>query len=289
MSGWAFVLFLSFIFGSVARSEEKPQRIVSLNLCVDQILIDLVDKKRIAALSFLATDQAMSAVADRAENFPRVRGSAEGVLSHNPDLVIAGAYSTPATRNLLQRLGRRVEVVQQPTTVGGVRELILKLAGLVGAPQRGREMVAAFDKKLQDAAKLIPRAGNTDAELPSALAIHVNSIVSMPNTLLDDALSRAGFRNAAQDMTSASSGRVSLEALVRHPPDVLVFANTPSDFRTVLADNLHHPVLKSLSRGRPVVTLPMWATLCGTPYVATAVDRLSAARQQYDIQAGRSR
>ncbi len=262
----------------------NPQRIVSLNLCVDQILIDLVAKKRIAALSFLATDRAMSAIAERARSYPRVRGSAEGVLALDPDLVIAGSYSTLATRSLLQRLGKRVVVVKQPATIDGVRGLITRLADLVGAPQRGQEMIAAFDKRLQAATSMVSPSNRPAARQTTVLAVQVNSIVSMPNSLLGDALQRAGLKNTASDLVRGRSGRVPLEMIVSHPPDVLVLANAPEDFKTVLADNLRHPVIAGLTKNRPVVSLPMWATLCGTPYVATAVERLVAARRAFEAK-----
>lgn len=281
------VVSCSLLLTTAVTAGEKPQRIVSLNMCVDQILIDLVAKDRIAALSFLATDRAMSAVAKRAETYPRVRGAAEGVVALNPDLIIVGAYSTPATRSLLQRLGKRVVVVKQPATIKGVRGLVAQLAELVGEPGRGQEIVSAFDQRLQNAtAHARPKGSTDDAPSPTALAVHVNSIVSMSGTLLDDALALAGLKNSAQDLMVGPSGRVPLEIIVRQPPDILVLANTPEDFKSVLADNLRHPVLTKITKDRPVVSLPMWATLCGTPHVATAVERLVAARRTFEKKGG---
>ena len=89
----------------------KPMRIVSLNLCTDQVLVDLVEVRRIAALSFLARDANLSAISARARTIHQVRGAAEEVLSLDPDLVLAGTYTTPATVDLLRRLGRNVTVL----------------------------------------------------------------------------------------------------------------------------------------------------------------------------------
>ncbi|MCH9766138.1 MAG: ABC transporter substrate-binding protein [Alphaproteobacteria bacterium] len=260
-----------------AAAEAPPQRIVSLNLCVDQILIDLVAPERIAALSFLATDATMSAVAHRAHAYKRVRGAAEDVLVLDPDLVFAGRYSTPATRNLLRRLGKRVVVVDQPATLDGIRRLIRLLATAVGAAERGEAMIAAFDRRLAHA---VDAKNRRDEHQPTAMALEVNSIVSLPGSLLDDVLQFVGLKNMAATLGHSRGGRVALETLVLTPPDVLVLANAPEDFRTVLADNLRHPVLKTLQSSRPHVALPMWSTLCGTPYVATAVERLADARRQ---------
>src|SRR3546814_12478291 len=54
-----------------------PQRVVSLNLCVDQYLLALADREQIAALTTFATDPAMSAAAERAAGIPQIRGAAE--------------------------------------------------------------------------------------------------------------------------------------------------------------------------------------------------------------------
>ena len=52
----AGVLLLALMPATIAVAGPPPQRIVSLNLCVDQILVDLVALGRIAALSHLAAD-----------------------------------------------------------------------------------------------------------------------------------------------------------------------------------------------------------------------------------------
>ena len=45
-----------------AQAASKPTRIVSLDLCADQLLIELVERERIAAVTFLADDPSTSAI-----------------------------------------------------------------------------------------------------------------------------------------------------------------------------------------------------------------------------------
>ena len=269
---WCAVGFIAAVSTTVVA---KPQRIVSLNLCVDQIIIDLVAPERIAALSFLATDQMMSAISERAQSYTRVKGAAEDVLALDPDLIFVGAYSTPATRNLLRRLGKHVVVVNQPATFDGIRDVIRQLAKAVQEDARGEAMIAAFDRRL---ARALEQRGS---QVPTALALQVNSFVSMPGSLLDDAFRVAGLHNVAVQLGQGRGGRVALESLLNQPPDILVLVNAPDDFRTVLADNLRHPAVRHLSARQTHVTLPMWSTLCGTPYVATAVSLLIKARAEF--------
>ncbi len=271
------------IFASVAVSmaltlsaAAEPQRIVSLNLCTDQILLDLVPRERIAALSFLAGDATMSPRVADAKGLPLVQGAAEEVLTFDPDLILAGTSSTPATVNLLERLGRRVVKVPMASSFEEIRVAVRLVAEAVGEPERGRTVIANFDRRLAAA------SSTSDGKSPSIVAMQVNSLASGPGSLLDEVFSAAGYHNMARDAEAAGklgpAGRLPLETLLLQPPDLVVLANAPGDFRTVLGDNLRHPAFEQLLRNHPNVHLPMSTWLCGTPAIAEAVERLAAVR-----------
>ena len=257
-----------------------PRRIVSLNLCVDQILLDLVPRDRIAALSFLAADPSMSVLHREALGLHTIRGSAEEVLSLDPDLILAGEWTTPATVDLLRRLGRRVAVIPLASSFEGIRETVTAIADAAGEPARGAEMIAAFDRALSDAQAIDQR----DAARPTAVAMQVNSIAAGPGSLVDEVLAAAGFDNLAARVARGPTGRVALETLIVTPPDVVVLANAADDFKTVLGDNLRHPAFRALASGRPSVHVPMADWLCGTPRVAGTVARLAAVRSRLASQ-----
>jgi len=81
---------LFFALALAAPAAAAPQRVVSLNLCADQFLVLVLPRERIAALSPLAEDPTLSAVAEQARGLPRVRPAAEAVLPLKPDLAVAG-------------------------------------------------------------------------------------------------------------------------------------------------------------------------------------------------------
>ncbi len=260
-------------FGHLATnaSANPPQRIVSLNLCTDQILIDLVEPGRIAALSRLASDPALSATAARARELASTRGSAEEVLALDPDLVLAMQYSTPASVSLLQRLGKRVVIVPIANDLDGIRTSIHTIAAAVNADAKGAELIAEFDRHLASLAPARPPR-------PTALAYEANSLASGPSTLLDAMIDRAGYDNSARRRSLGPSLRLPLESLVTAPPDLLILANGANEFRSVMADNLRHPALAALIASRPTVRIEMPFWLCGTPHVAEAIERLATMR-----------
>ncbi len=254
-----------------APAAAAPQRIVSLNLCTDQLLVDLVAPQRIAGVSVLGSDPSLSADARRLSQFPRLSGSAEDVLALKPDLVIAGEYTTGATVDLLRRLGQRVLVVPLATDFEGLRATLRLIADAVGETEKGEAVISQFDARLRGARSIVPSR-------PTAIAYQVNSLVSGPQSLLDAALEAAGYHNLARDLKLGPGGRLPLEQLVANPPDLIVLANAPGDFHTVLADNLRHPALTDLLKRRPNVHLPMPYWMCATPKLAEAVEMLAAMK-----------
>ena len=269
----ATLALICFAFASPAAAA-PPQRIVSLNVCTDQILVDLVPRERIAAVTHLAVDPTISTAPEKFAQIPVSHGGAEDVLARDPDLVITGAYSTPATVDLLRRLGRRVVVVPFPQDIAGVRAVIAEIAAVVEAPEAGRALIAAFDAKIE---RIRNNSRATDGA-PSALVYQINNYVAGRGTLIDEALEIAGFRNDAHAIRTFASGQTDLESIIAAPPDLMVLATAPDAYTTAVGDNLRHPALRQLMQRLPSVVLPWPLWLCGTQHIATAIERLSAAR-----------
>src|SRR5262245_39502286 len=110
-------LFLALLCGAAA-----PERVVSLNLCTDQMLVLLAPEK-VAALSPLARDPALSFVAPQAASLPTVRVSAEAVLRLHPDLVLAARYGAQTVLALLQREGVPILHTDLPQDFAGIRRM----------------------------------------------------------------------------------------------------------------------------------------------------------------------
>ncbi len=272
----ALLVLLGPLLAIGAHAQGTPQRIVSLDLCADQLLIDLVPRGRIAALTHLAGDASVSAVAEKARGLPVTHGQAEDVLRRDPDLVLAGPYGVSATVALLKRMGRRVVTVPLASDLDGVRRAVEVVAEAAGETDAGKAAIAQFDARL---AVVAESAKGGRGPSPSALVYQVGGSTSVEGTLADAALVAAGFRNAARRYPHARTSQVPLEAIIADPPDLMVLSSAPQAYRTPVADNLRHPVLAALSRQVPVIELPWRQWLCGTPHVMDAIESLAAARR----------
>jgi iron complex transport system substrate-binding protein len=249
----------------------KPARIVSLDLCADQLLVELVGRRRIAAVTHMAVDPADSAIPEKARGIPITYGAAEDALRHDPDLVLAGPFGVSTTVDLLRRLGRNVVVVPLANDIDGVRTAVRVVAAAVGERAAGEAMIAEFDRRL---AQLPPPASPP----PTAVIYQIGGLISGPGSLADAMLAAAGFRNLSPAYRLTRSGRVPLEYLIAKPPDLIVLGSAPPEYRTILADSLRHPVIRWLRQRGASLELPWRYWLCGTPHIADAIERLAEAR-----------
>jgi iron complex transport system substrate-binding protein len=221
-------------------------RVVSLNLCTDQMLVLLAPEK-IAALSSLARDPTLSFVAPQAEHLPIVRASAEAVLRLHPDLVLAAPYGAQTTLALLQEERIPLLRIALPQDFAGIRQMTRLIAAALGAERRGETVIAAMDDELE----LLPHPDRA----VRALVWEPRGLTAGPGTLMDAVLRAAGMNNAS------NGRRAGLEALLRHPPDLLVVP-TMSAYPSLATELLDHPALAALSRRE----IPPALTICAGPF-----------------------
>lgn len=254
------------------RAAGAPGRVVSINLCADQLAMLLAAPGQLVAVSHVARDPMVSAMAREARTFPVTRGGAEEVFALRPDLVLAGTFTTPATVGLLERLG--VPVIR----IGAVRDFEDLRAGIrdvgaaLGRTGMAEEMIARFDADLARLARPGPAAG------PRAALVAANRYVSGQDGLAGRILAAAGLANVAAELGLRGSGPVPLEVLVMADPDIIV-TSTPYPGASRAEAVLDHPALRALAPGTGRAELGDADWICGTPHVLRAVSALAVLRE----------
>lgn len=264
---WAVAAFMPF----AALAAEPPQRIVSINLCADELLLTLADPEQIAALSVYATDPVMSFTAEQATAVRHDVAEAEQVVDLDPDLVLAGRFTKRATREMLARLGYRVELLDAVRSMDESIAQIRKIAALVGHPERGEALVAEIDAARRRAEAI----GNVRADRPSAAVYQRRGYVSGGDTLTGQLLSIAGFANGGGALAGERGGFVPLERIVAGPPDFIVVASANRRAEDQGSALLAHPALARLYPPERRIVLPERLTVCGGPSLPTALDWLA--------------
>ena len=84
---------------------DPPRRVVSLNLCTDQLALMIADPGQLVSVSWHAERLAVRPLADMARSLHANHGLAEEIYRLQPDLVLTGPYTAPTTVAMLERLG----------------------------------------------------------------------------------------------------------------------------------------------------------------------------------------
>ena len=249
-----------------------PQKIVSLNLCTDQLLMLLADPNQIASLSKIADDPNVSFLAERSAEFKKNRGDAEEIFINSPDLVVAGVYTEKATVQILQSLGVRVEIFPIEQNFDDIIKNIKKMGLLVGHSDRAKRMIDDFNVRLEEL-----RSGIT--ERPRAAIYSANGYTTGTDTMSGQILKTAGFRNITEEVGISLGGTLPLETLVMLNPDLVITGKAyPGHSRS--EEILKHPALRPF---RSIIqTDAKW--ICGTPAVLDAVAELQRAHPEKGLK-----
>lgn len=262
-----------------AAADPAPRRIVSLNLCADELVLRLAPKGHVLSVTSLATDKVSSTVTAEAAGIPINRGLAEEVVPLGPDLVIAGAFTTRNTVALLQRFGIPVLELGIPRTLDEAYEQIRAVAGRLGVPEKGEALVAEIEAA-------IAAAPPPPHPMPRAVVMRPNGFTVGRDTLADDLMRRAGLDNVAARLSPDKLGQLSLEEIVTSRPEVLVVDDEPDAPPSLARELMQHPALaEAMAHGRlaPVPTR-LWA--CVGPQLIEAFARLSRAAHGAEPTAG---
>jgi iron complex transport system substrate-binding protein len=246
-----------------------PSRIVSINLCADELLIALADPRQIAALSPYATDPNLSFVAEKAAKFRHDAADAETVVDIGPDLVLAGRFTKLATRAMLTRLGYRIVLLDAARSIDQSVGQIREVAAIVGHPDRGEALIAEIENARARA------SAASDPSAPSAAVYQRRGYVTGAETLTGELLATVGLANKGGELAGETGRFVPLERLVVAGPDYLVVAAPeidPKDQGTAL---LAHPALAALYPPEKRIVLPEKLTVCAGPSLPAALDWLA--------------
>lgn len=251
----------------------EPRRIVSLNPCLDTILLSVADREQIAALSHFALDRDSSTIADIAKDFPTTHESAEEVMSFNPDLVMTSRHSSLATRNALNRVNIRTELFTEPQSIAESLEQIRRIAAIVNRSERGEAVVAEIEAALKAAA---PPPGTKPL---SALIFQRNGLSTGSGSILNEMLARTGFTNAAGRYGLVWWGNIPLERVVADPPQMLLAGEVRPDTPTWADRVVRHPALQAIGPRMGRATFPDRLFYCAGPVLVKTAAALKAARE----------
>ena len=248
-----------------AAAAPKPQRIMSLKVCTDALLMDLVPPSRIASVTFLAHEKAALKYWPQAAHMPVNHNTAEEILATRPDLILTDTFTAPSLRPLLAKSGARIVEVPPAENFDQIRAVTRMVAAAVGEQARGEKLIAQMDGDLRTLATHRPQYALTVAGWGDG------GFVPGSGGLFNVVLAAVGARNVERQVFCFYD----VESLVAKNPDALVYNTTYGGTASLRDDQNLHPALMRRYAGRRVSYDSLYG--CGEPQTARAALRLQAA------------
>jgi len=244
-------------------------RIVSMNICTDQLLLAIADPAQIMGVSRFSGNPRQWAGA-QARNFPILSGGAEDILVMKPDVVAVSDFDKRATREILKANGQNLVEFAIPRTLADVRAQIRQMGDLAGHPERAAAEIARLDAAISAARQ------PADRKQFRVLPLSRRGWVPGRDSFVAAILAEAGLVNAAAELGIGFGGYVSMEEIIRLRPDLLVVSDAGDRAEDDGSAFLLHPALERFYPRSKRLVIPERMTECGGVYLADALNALSS-------------
>ena len=269
--------------GTKVSFTKKPERIVSLSISTDEILLDLVEPKRIVALTKYVDDEGISNATDKAKAVKgRVQaGNPETILALRPDLILLPDFSSADTIQSLREMQQSVYVYKTPYNLAGVRACIKELGQVVGEAAAAQLILQRMEARLS---QLQQKMGPIPAtEQKRVIFMSDKGAYYSPEHSFNDICKHAQVVNALSQLHFAKPITVGQEEIVRLDPDAFILSgwvDSTDQEPAALAHNLSQdPSYASVKavKNKAIYTLPAKHLLCLSQYMVEASYDLARA------------
>ncbi|PRY95725.1 iron complex transport system substrate-binding protein [Hasllibacter halocynthiae] len=268
----AFVLAL--VVRGVAFAEgARAERILSLGGSVTEIVHALGEGDRLIARD--ATSSHPSEVEDLPDVGYLRTLSPEGVLSVDPDLIVAeSGAGPPEALAILREAGIPYVAVPDARDRAGLSAKILAVADAIGVPEEGARLAAEVDVRLAEVAEGLPEGDERVLFLLSAAGGRL--IAAGEGTSAEAMIEMAGAENALSGFDGYKP--VTDEAVAEARPDVILMMDRGGDHGADDETLFAHPALiaSPAADAQAVVRMDGLLLLGFGPRTPEAVETLAA-------------
>ncbi|MBX7223659.1 MAG: ABC transporter substrate-binding protein [Blastocatellia bacterium] len=259
--------------GSTLVIPKKPERIVSLTLSTDEILLEICPKSRIAALHEISLNPLYSNCVEASQAMPvHVPADPERVLKLQPDLIFVASYSRAEALKLLAASGAPVFKFESFDSIEGIKQTIREIGYAVGEESGADGLVKKMEADLKQLAPLAAEAK------PRVLAYSQGGASAAKNTVFDDCVRLAGGINLAAEKGLEGFPTISPETVLEWNPDFIVVGARPGEEAAVKRKLLENPALAQTKAAKlnHIMTLDPRIQLTVSHHIVKCVQALAA-------------
>jgi len=215
-----YPLTLKDAAGTEATITGKPAKIVSMPLGTCEMLLSLVDKSTIAAMTNYVDDANVSNVAEAAKGVgQRLELNAEKIIALQPDMVFVDTWTKQDVIKQLRDAKITVFVLNVPSNVDQQKEMLRLLGKITDSESKAEETISWMDGKLKEVSDKL--AGLKEEQKLRIIDYSEMNSTSGKGTNFDDVVTRAGLINPVSKDGLEGWPQLSKEMIIKYNPDII--------------------------------------------------------------------
>ncbi len=257
-----FILFSSLSYGESIKA-------ASINLCADQYLYLIADRKQITSLSYMSKDENISFISNRVEHFNLNNGRAEEIILQKPDVVFVGPGSSQSTIKILKKLDFNIVKINKAKNFEEVKKQVLLISKIMGNIEKGEKINNNIDIEINKYLKNFQRKNDI-----SLVVLAPNGYAFGKDSLVSHAVDLLGYRSVIRKLNVIDYNRIDLESLLLLDPEIIILADSYKRYYSLSQDFLNHNVLNYLIKKGRKYDLSKNLLSCSGPFSTNIIREL---------------
>lgn len=272
------ILFLMSITLLLA-NEKTYNRIATINLSGDEMILNLVSSDRIVGLSgAINEDEDMSNVCDLAKGYPKIENNIETLLNLEPDLVIGADWIKKEMLQQIEDSGINTFIYKTPKTFDEQKKLILDVANLVDENEKGNEIVKDMESRLEKIQSKILRVNRST---PKIILYTPLETTSGEGTTFDEMVKLIKGENIVSYVGIVGESKISKEMVIELDPEIIIVPiwsdhNNSEEFMRFLYNDESFKEVRAVKYGR-VYGIPYKKLSPTSQYMIDGIENLANA------------
>ncbi len=265
---------------SPIQNEPAPlPRIISASLCADYYLLAFAAPTQIVALSALSEQEDLFLFPEAASAYPKFDGRLENLARLEADLVIVSAYTPKSRRDMMEKLGFRLFVMDGAQTLAQTRIEAQRLGQAIGRSHQIETWLHQLEQILED----LPRPSRP----LQIISYDRRGVSAGDGHMLDNMIRLLGHKNGARRMTHDSSP-IPLEKLLRQSPELVILSGHHA-YADRGSEILDHPAFRqAIPPARRLEISERWIHCAGPSLIPALSHIVSKISEKYDVYSAKA-
>lgn len=249
-------------------------RIASLTLGSDEMLLSLVKPSQIVALSGkIDENKDYSHIVNQSKQYDKVEANIEKLISLNPDFVIVADWMSKDTLEQIKEITPNLYIYKTPSSFDSLKQTILDLSKKVGNPNKGDELVKNIDSRIKKVQDRIKKRGSK--KLKMILYTSYGTTAGQGSTF-DDYIKKLNGINLASQVGIGKFDKISKEKLIELNPDVIIIpvSHEDKDFANFLLQDKSFENINAVKNNK-IIVVPSSVTSPVSQYMVDGLEILA--------------